>query len=68
MAEPNNIVKEAIDVSIGERGEIGVQVAAYKDGELVSSHAAALSWAWVLVGCGRSSRQWVCLPLTTEAR
>ena len=30
-----SIVQEAIDVAIGERGEIGVQVAAYLDSELV---------------------------------
>ena len=30
----NDIVQEAIDVAIGERGEIGVQVAAYLDSEL----------------------------------
>ena len=35
MADPNNTIKEAIDVSIGERGGIGVQVAAYRDNELV---------------------------------
>ena len=36
MAEsPKSIVQEAIDVAIGERGEIGVQVAAYLDSELV---------------------------------
>ena len=29
------IVQDAIDVAIGERGEIGVQVAAYLDSELV---------------------------------
>ena len=36
MAEsPESIVQEAIDVAIGERGEIGLQVAAYLDSELV---------------------------------
>ncbi len=36
MAEGSqSIVQDAIDVAIGERGEIGVQVAAYLDGELV---------------------------------
>ena len=36
MAEsPKRIVQDAIDVAIGERGEIGVQVAAYLDSELV---------------------------------
>ena len=30
-----SIVQGAIDVAIGERGEIGVQVAAYLDSELV---------------------------------
>ena len=36
MAESSqSIVQEAIDVAIGERGEIGVQVAAYLDSELV---------------------------------
>ena len=30
-----SIVQEAIDLAIGERGEIGVQVAAYLDSELV---------------------------------
>jgi CubicO group peptidase (beta-lactamase class C family) len=34
-AEPNRIVQEAVDVAIGERGEIGLQVAAYLDGKLV---------------------------------
>ena len=34
-ASPKSIVQEAIDVAIGERGEIGVQVAAYLDSELV---------------------------------
>ena len=34
-ATANSIVQEAIDVAIGERGEIGVQVAAYLDSELV---------------------------------
>ena len=36
MAEsPKRIVQDAIDVAIGEHGEIGVQVAAYLDSELV---------------------------------
>ena len=36
MAEsPKSIVQEAIDVAVGERGEIGVQVSAYLDSELV---------------------------------
>ena len=34
-ASKSDIVQEAIDVAIGERGEIGVQVAAYLDSELV---------------------------------
>ena len=34
-ATKSSIVQEAIDVAIGERGEIGVQVAAYLDSELV---------------------------------
>ena len=34
-ATKNNVVQEAIDVAIGERGEIGIQVAAYLDSELV---------------------------------
>ena len=34
-ASPNGIVQDAIDVAIAERGEIGVQVAAYLDSELV---------------------------------
>ena len=34
-ATTSSIVQEAIDVAIGERGEIGVQVAAYLDSELV---------------------------------
>ena len=34
-ASPKSIVQEAVDVAIGERGEIGVQVAAYLDSELV---------------------------------
>ena len=32
---PNKIVQEALDVAISERGEIGIQVAAYLDSELV---------------------------------
>ena len=32
---PNKIVQEAVDFAIAERGEIGIQVAAYLDGELV---------------------------------
>jgi len=32
-AEPNTIVQEAVDLAIGERGEIGLQVAAYLDGK-----------------------------------
>ncbi len=34
-AEPNKIVQQAVDIAIGERGEIGLQVAAYLDGEPV---------------------------------
>ena len=34
-ANSHSIVQDAIDVAIGERGEIGVQVAAYLDSELV---------------------------------
>jgi CubicO group peptidase (beta-lactamase class C family) len=34
-ADPNKIVKEAVDLAISERGEIGIQVAAYLDGKLV---------------------------------
>ena len=34
-ASSKSIVQEAIDVAIGERGEIGIQVAAYLDSELV---------------------------------
>ena len=34
-ADSNKIVQQAVDVAIGERGEIGVQVAAYLEGELV---------------------------------
>jgi len=34
-ADPNNIVQQAVDIAIGERGEIGLQVAAYLDGEPV---------------------------------
>ena len=34
-AEPNKIVQQAVDIAIGERGEIGLQVAAYLDGESV---------------------------------
>ena len=33
--DPNTIVQQAIDVAIGERGEIGLQVAAYLDGQQV---------------------------------
>ena len=35
VVSPKSVVQDAIDVAIGERGEIGVQVAAYLDGELV---------------------------------
>ena len=35
-ASPRRIVQEAIDIAIGERGEIGVRGAAYLDGELVT--------------------------------
>lgn len=34
-SDPNRIVQEAVDVAIGERGEIGLQVAAYLDGKQV---------------------------------
>ena len=34
-ADPNSVVQAAVDVAIGERGEIGLQVAAYLGGELV---------------------------------
>ena len=34
-ADPNRIVQQAVDVAISERGEIGVQVAAYLDGKQV---------------------------------
>jgi hypothetical protein len=34
-ADPNSIVQEAVDVAIGERGEIGLQVTAYLDDEPV---------------------------------
>src|SRR2546427_4203173 len=34
-ANPNSIVQEAVDVAISERGEIGLQVAAYVDGTQV---------------------------------
>ena len=33
--DPNRFVQEAVDLAISERGEIGVQVAAYLDGVLV---------------------------------
>ena len=33
--DANNIVQEAVDIAIGERGEIGLQVAAYLDGKPV---------------------------------
>ena len=32
--DPNSVVQQAVDVAISERGEIGVQVAAYLDGKL----------------------------------
>ena len=35
VVSPKSIVQEAIEVAIGESGEIGVQVAAYLDSELV---------------------------------
>ena len=34
-ANTNQIVQQAVDIAIGERGEIGLQVAAYLDGEQV---------------------------------
>jgi len=34
-ADPNSIVQEAVDAAISERGEIGLQVAAYVDGKQV---------------------------------
>jgi len=34
-ANANQIVQQAVDIAIGERGEIGLQVAAYLDGEPV---------------------------------
>ena len=34
-ADPNRIVQQAVDVAISERGEIGMQVAAYLDGKQV---------------------------------
>jgi CubicO group peptidase (beta-lactamase class C family) len=34
-ADSNKIVQQAVDIAIGERGEIGLQVAAYLEGELV---------------------------------
>src|SRR5262245_34161325 len=34
-ANPNSIVQEAVDTAISERGEIGLQVAAYVDGKQV---------------------------------
>ena len=34
-ADPKEIVQQAIDVAITERGEIGIQVAAYLDSKLV---------------------------------
>src|ERR1700736_3802527 len=34
-AEPNRIVQKAVDAAIAEGGEIGLQVAAYLNGELV---------------------------------
>ena len=34
-AGPHNIVQEAVDAAISERGEIGLQVAAYVDGKQV---------------------------------
>lgn len=34
-ADPNSMVQEAVDAAISERGEIGLQVAAYVDGRHV---------------------------------
>ena len=42
-ANSHSIVQDAIDVAIGERGEIGVQVAAYLDSELVVDQWGGLS-------------------------
>ena len=33
--DPNKIVQQAVDVAINERGEVGMQVAAYQDSKLV---------------------------------
>lgn len=33
--DPNIIVQQAVDTAIGERGEVGLQVAAYMDGKPV---------------------------------
>ena len=33
--DPNIIVQQAMDTAIGERGEVGLQVAAYMDGKPV---------------------------------
>ena len=34
-ADPNAVVQKAVDMAIHERGEIGLQIAAYLNGELV---------------------------------
>ena len=41
--DPNKIVKEAVDFAIEERGEIGIQVVAYLNGELVVDVWAGLA-------------------------
>ena len=43
MATPNEIVQEAVELAIRERGEIGLQVAAYLDGELAVDVWAGLA-------------------------
>ena len=41
--DPNAVVQEAIDVAIGERGEIGIQVAAYLGNELAVDVSGGLA-------------------------
>ena len=40
---PNKVVQEAVDFAIAERGEIGIQVAAYLDSKLVVDVSGGLA-------------------------
>ena len=64
MAEsPKSIVQEAIDVAIGERGEIGVQVAAYLDSELVIDQWGGLADETTMDGRWTGTPSSRCFPI-----